>query len=59
MPTPITTRKLIASTFRKNAFKDLREDKGRVGVIDADIARRVEYIRKTHRSFIGIKPKEK
>lgn len=59
MPTPNTTRKQIASTFRKNAFKDLREDKGRVGVIDADISRRLTYIREMHKRFLGIKPKQK
>lgn len=58
MPQVNPSRKLIAKTFRKNALKDLREDKGRVGVIDADVKRRLEYIRKLHKKFLGIKPKQ-
>jgi hypothetical protein len=58
MPAPTLGKKLIAKTFRKNAFKDLREDKGRVGVIDSDIERRLKYIRDTHKSMLGIKSKK-
>ena len=59
MPKVNSTHKLIAKTFRKNAFKDLHEDKGRVGVIDADINRRLKFIRVMHKSMLGIESKRK
>jgi len=58
MPVPKAVR-LIAKNFRKSAFNDLREDKGRVGVIDPDISRRLKFIREQHKTMLDFDLKRK